>query len=575
MDEGSGSGAIAMKAEVQGQGRGSRRAHEAHRRDGLLALSIVVLVLVSYAPALRAGFIWDDDAYVTENRTLRSADGLRRIWLEVGATPQYYPAVHTSFWLEYALWELEPLGYHLDNVLLHALAALLLWRLLRRLEVPGAWLAAAVFALHPVHVESVAWVTERKNVLSGVFYLASLIALSRFDPPDPRVHSTPRSRFAYGWASFFFIAALLSKTVTASLPAVWLLILWWKRGRLGLRDVVPVVPFFVVGAGFGLVTVWMETAHVGAQGSEWSLSPIERGLVAGRALWFYLAKLGWPMDLAFIYPRWRIDDGEALQYVFPVAFAGLLVAFFLLRARIGRGPFVALACFAGTLFPALGFLDVFPHRFSYVADHFQYLASIGILVPVVATLASFRDRMPARVSTLAAIGLLAILGALTWRQCRIYFDAETLWLDTLAKNPDAYIAHTQLGHIEGARGEARSALAHYREALRIKPEDALALNNLAWFLATTSESTYRNPARAVELAERAARATNQRAPGVLDTLAAAYAADGRFGDAVATVDRAIALARLANASETVEVLELRRRSYRAGEAVIDMPGGVE
>jgi protein O-mannosyl-transferase len=133
------------------------------------ALLLVVAVLIAYLPALQGGYIWDDNRYVTENPILPQPDGLAAIWTDPGATIQYYPMVFTTFWLEYRLWGLNPLGYHATNILLHALSALLLWAILRRLAVPGAWLAAALFALHPVHVESVAWVTERKNVLSGLF----------------------------------------------------------------------------------------------------------------------------------------------------------------------------------------------------------------------------------------------------------------------------------------------------------------------------------------------------------------------------------------------------------------------
>ena len=239
-------------------------------------------------PALRGGFTWDDDAYVTNNITLRSAPGLSRIWGQLTATPQYYPLVFTSFWLEYHLWGLNPLGYHIVNVLLHTLAAMLLWRVLVRLQVPGAWLAAGIFALHPVAVESVAWVTERKNVLSAVFYFAAALAYLRWQERE----TSDRGANAHYFLSLtLFICALFSKTVTASLPAALLLVMWWKRGRVAGRDVRPLVPFFVAGAALALVTAWLERTHVGASGPDWALSFLDRCLIAGRALWFYAGKL--------------------------------------------------------------------------------------------------------------------------------------------------------------------------------------------------------------------------------------------------------------------------------------------
>jgi hypothetical protein len=273
------------------------------------ALALLVLVLLAYTPALDAGFVWDDDDYVTANVTLRSVTGLARIWVEPGAVPQYYPMAFTSLWLDYRLWGMRPFGYHLVNVLLHGLNAVLLWRLLVMLAVPGAWLAAAVFAVHPVHVESVAWVTERKNVLSGAFYLGAFLAYLRFAPPGGR-GAGPVAWRAYAAALALFVLAMLSKTVTCTLPAALLIVLWWKRPRLAARDVLPLLPFFALGLGLSLVTIWMEKHHVGAQGADWALSAVDRCLIAARALWFYLGKLVWPAPLVFNYPRWRSSSSR-------------------------------------------------------------------------------------------------------------------------------------------------------------------------------------------------------------------------------------------------------------------------
>ena len=443
---------------------------------------LIALTLAAYAPALEAGFVWDDDDYVTANQTLRSLDGLRRIWMEPGAVPQYYPLTFTSLWLDYRLWGVAPVGYHLANVLLHALNAVLAWRVLTALAVPGAWLAAALFAVHPVHVESVAWVTERKNVLSGAFYLAALLAALRAAPLAPGSIGWDRRRSLVALA--FFVAAMLSKTVTCTLPAALLLLVWWKRGRVERRDVAATAPFFAIGGGLALVTVWMEKHHVGSQGIDWQLSLVDRGLIAGRALWFYAGKLLWPWPLIFNYPRWQIDAGAWWQYLFPAAAAAVVVALWLARRRVGAGPLVGVLFFAVTLVPALGFVDVFPMRYSFVADHYQYLASLGLLT-LAAAGATRAVPLPESRRTLAtpAAVVLAVLGALTWRQAHAYRDAEALWMDTLAKNPSSWMAHNNLGLLLFQRGRVDEAIEHYRSAIRVRADDAFAYNNLGYALA--------------------------------------------------------------------------------------------
>jgi tetratricopeptide (TPR) repeat protein len=489
---------------------------------GLLLLA----TLAAYAPALRGGFLWDDDRYVADNKALRSLEGLGRIWLDPAASDQYYPLVFTSFWLEYRLWGLRPEGYHAVNIILHALNAWLLLRLLRRLQVPGAVLAAAVFALHPVHVESVAWITERKNVLSGSLYLGAALALVRYLGLSPAgigktPDATPRT---YLLALGLFLLALLGKTATASLPAAMLLLVWWRRGRIDGPSARAMAPFFILGAAGGLVTALLEQGHVGARGAEWNLTPVERCLVAGRAMWFYLGKLVWPARLTFIYPRWTIDSSQPEQYLFPLAIAAAGVALVLLRGRIGRGPLCAALYFAGTLAPALGFFNVYAMRFSFVADHFQYLASLGAIVGIsasAAVLATRQVKSPAgrRVAQTCAGLIVCLLGVLCFRQAGVYRDVESLWKDTIAKNDGAWIAHNNLGlvHRRAGRlaaakncyeraaglnpsffeahynlanalrdlGRAEEALERYREAVRLRPDYVDALYNLGHLLVAT------------------------------------------------------------------------------------------
>lgn len=481
------------------------------RATALRGIAIVLLTLLAYLPALRGGFVWDDDDYVTQNETLEDLHGLQRIWFEPGATPQYYPLVHTSFWIERHLWGLDPRGYHAVNVLLHALAAVLLWRLLLDLSVPGAFLAALLFALHPVAVESVAWITERKNVLAGVFYFAAAIAWFRFtrgtdEPIASRAAARPRKKGAasrardqgkgtggelagararpaerrwYAVSFLLYVLALLSKTVTMTLPVTLLLVAWWKRGRIARREALATIPFFLAGALLAFNTAWMERTRVGATGADWSLGVMDRVLIAGRAPWFYLQKLFWPADLSFVYPRWQVDPADWLQWLFPLGLALAAGALFVARTRIGRGPIAALASFVATLGPALGFVNTYPMRFSFVADHFQYFASASVLAFVGAVLV----RVP---KGLALVVPLA-LGGLTWRQAHDYRDLETLWTATLSRNPGAWLADNNLGMIYLERGDLDRAGASFRRAIALKPDYYEALANLGTVLIQTGD----------------------------------------------------------------------------------------
>jgi tetratricopeptide (TPR) repeat protein len=393
--------------------------------------------------------------------------------------------VHTSYWLEYRIWQLDPTGYHVVNLLLHAVAAVLVWRLLKGLGVPAAWAAAAIFALHPVHVESVAWITERKNVLSGVFYLGSALAYLQYTMGPEHQRDRSGSRGLYAASLALFLCALLSKTVTLSLPAALLLVLWWKRGRTSRADVYALIPFFAIGVVFGLLTLWIEMNLVGTKGEAWELPIIDRWLLAGRALWFYAYKLSWPMELMFIYPRWELNAHDWRQYLFPAAAMGCVLALWLGRSRIGRGPLVAVLFFAGTLVPALGFFNVYPFRYSFVADHFQYLASLGLITLGAALGQCASDRFGSRGKGIAALAvalILGLLGLLGWRHQHQFSDLETLWRSTLERNPDAWIAHNNLGNLLHVRGEMDEAADHYLQALQLKPDFTDAHHNLALVL---------------------------------------------------------------------------------------------
>ncbi|MES1166486.1 MAG: tetratricopeptide repeat protein, partial [Pseudomonadota bacterium] len=458
---------------------------------------------------------------------LRSLAGLARIWTEVGATQQYYPLLHSAFWLEHRLWGDAALGYHSLNVLLHATAACLFGLALRRLAVRGAWLAALLFALHPVGVESVAWITEQKNTLSTLFYLAAVLAYLRFD-------ESRRGR-SYALATGFFVMALLTKSVTATLPAALLVIFWWQRGRLSWRrDARPLLPWFALSAAAGWVTAAVERTHIGAQGADFALSAVERCLVAGRAIWFYVGTLLWPGDLMFIYPRWTIDPTEAWPYLFPLGVVGLLAVLVWWRHQ-ARGALAAFLFFVGTLFPALGFINVYPFIYSFVADHFQYLASLGLFALAAASLVRAFTRLPRWVGSTAAIVLLATLGGLTRAQSGTYRDVFTLYETTIARNPGCWMAHNNLAMALSDAGRLPEAIPHLEAALRLRPGFAAAESNLGDDLTRSGR-----PAEAIPHLEHALRLQPDYAEAS-NNLGAALMALGRPDEGLARFAEAVRL----------------------------------
>ena len=441
---------------------------------------LLILALACYWPALHGGMVWDDDGHVTKPE-LQSFAGLGQIWCSLHSTQQYYPLLHSAFWIEHILWGDATFGYHLVNVLEHALAACLLVLVLRRLKLPGALLAGFLFVVHPVCVESVAWISEQKNTLSLVLYLLAALAYLRFDEDPGR----PGARGSYWLATFLFVLALLTKTVTATLPAALLVVSWWRRGRIGARrDVRPLVPWFALAAASGLFTAWVERTVIGAEGTAFNLSFIDRCLLAGRVVWFYLGKLVWPEPLVFIYPRWDVAAQAAGWAGYLLMAAAVTAGLWAIRRR-SRGPLAAWLFFVGSLFPALGFVNVYPFVFSYVADHFQYLASIGIITAAAAGIGGFLGRAApaARAAGWAFVALVvATLGILSNAQSLTYADEPTLYRATLERNPAAWMAHNNLGLWYRNHGEPAKALEHYREALRLRKDYPQAHNNLGILL---------------------------------------------------------------------------------------------
>lgn len=457
------------------------------RRLPWFCAAVFAAAILAYWPALPGGRLWDDDALITRTE-LVSLHGLHRIWTDLGATEQYYPLLFSAFWVEHRLWGDSTLGYHLLNVLLHAASACLLALVLLEVRRDEAgrfrlapWFAAFLFALHPVCVESVAWITEQKNTLSTVFYLLAALFYFRWRLGGPAAASEgggpPLSRRGGYWlATAFFILSLMTKTVTATLPAALLVVLWWREGKLTWRgDIGPLLPWCALGIGGGLFTGWVERVYIGAHGAAYNLTLAQRTVVAGRAAWFYLGKLLWPGNLIFHYPHWTIDPDRPAEWIPAAAMAALLavLAWAATRREWARAGLAGLLFYLGTLFPTLGFLNVYAFIFSYVADHWQYLASFGVIALAAEAWARWT-----RSSLAVAAAVLGVLGVLTWRQSRLYRDAPTLYRATLERNPDAWLIHFELGNILMARGQTEEAARHFRRTIAIEPDYPQAHDNL-------------------------------------------------------------------------------------------------
>jgi Flp pilus assembly protein TadD len=453
------------------------------KRDWFFCLILAVVTLLAYQPAWNGGLLWDDDANITRPE-LRSLDGLRRIWFQPRATQQYYPLLHSSYWLQQRLLGDSPTGHHLVNLLLHIGCVLLVLKILRLLRIPGAELATIVFALHPVNVETVAWITERKNTLSGIFALAATLSYLKFDES--------RSASSYALALGLFLFGLLSKTAIVAVPLAWLVILWSKRGAISWRrDVTAVIPFFCLSAAAGLMTSWVEYGNIAYRARALDLSLLDRCLIAGRAFWFQLSKVLWPSNLMFVYPRWEINGAVWWQYICPLAVLGLLGILWSLR-RWSRGPLAGMLIYIFLLLPTLGFLNQFFFIYSFVADHWQYLACLGIIAPcasgIVLLAAQLKPWQPwlERGTTLLLGGVLFLL---TWQQSRMYANAETLYRASIARNPACWLAYDHLINIVYQTNRIPEAMELFKQALRIKPAVAhYSLGNVLVQRGRTSEA---------------------------------------------------------------------------------------
>jgi tetratricopeptide (TPR) repeat protein len=494
----------------------------------LRAAVLAACVLIAYIPALRADFIWDDDRFLTQNPIIHAADGLQRFWFSTEPF-DYFPLVSSMLWLEWRLFGEAAAGYHLVNVFLHAVSSILIWRILKKMDIAGAFWAAALFALHPVNVESVAWITERKNTLCMVLFLFSVLWYLKFElrPSFPR----------YLASILFFLLALLSKTAVVMWPFGILLYAWWRRGTVSGLDIKRSIPFFALSLAMGLVTLWFQyTVNIGTDVvREGGFA--DRLVAAGMAVWFYLFKAVLPVNLSFVYPRWAIDVGSPLQHLPWAALAGLFWVCWLHRKTWGRPVLFALGYYLLMLFPVLGFFDVYYLRYSLVADHWQYFSIIGLLALIVGAAARYTTRLPGRLPQGAAFAAAAaaacLLGALTFHQAQIYQNEETLWLDTISKNPGAWMAHGNLGLYYLALGRNDEAIRTFEASLRLNPDAAHIRSGLgrAFFNLGRLDAARRQHEEALKIDPRSEEAHNN--------LAVTLTVQGNLDQAVTHYRRAI------------------------------------
>jgi protein O-mannosyl-transferase len=449
------------------------------RRDWLWGLILILSIILTYTPVWRAGFIWDDDRHLTANPCIVGPLGLKEIWTTSAA--DICPLVLTTFAVEHAVWGLEPLPYHLVNVLMHGACALLLWRILRSLRVQGAWLGAALWALHPVEVESVAWITEMKNTESGLFFLLSILFFVRW----LRAKGL-EERTGGGWnylsALLFAALAMASKSSTVILPVVLCLCAWWIEGRWYWRNVARVVPIFLMSIAASALSIWTQSLQLATlTDPQWVRTWPERLATAGDAVWFFLGKLLWPYPLMTIYPRWQIDARQWVSYLPLLAVILTLSIFWLQRQRWSGPCFFAFAYFTAALLPVLGLIDNFIFHYSLVFDHFQYLASIGPLALMAVGLHYISDSITPNKrwlqSTLCA-GVLLNLALTSWERTSVYESEETLWTDALAKNPNSWTACNNLGLAFLQNGQLDEAVEKFQKALEINPHYGEAHSNL-------------------------------------------------------------------------------------------------
>ena len=540
------------------------------------AALITAAIFLAYSPSIGGGFILDDDKLLTESDLVRASDGIQRYWRTAEAV-DYWPLSNSSLWLEWRLWAMHPAGYRVTNLVLHAAESILIWILLRRLAIPGALLAAALFALHPVNVEAVAWIAQRKDMLALLFFLLSILwyldylksahlrlAAKQLSAAQhsASTHSSfifhPSSLIPYPssfyWLSLTaFVLAMLSKASTVVLPVVLLLVAWWTRplaeiptaaGQPKTRllafirlNLLCTAPFFLIAGALAVVNIWFQTHGEDVVVRAASLS--ERIIGAGCVPWFYLYKAILPLDLAFVYPRWHIDAGDPLLWLPFLAAVALTAVLCLCQRRWSRPLLLAWAFFCVSLSPAMGFADAGFMKHSLVADHYQHIAIIACAALVAAAFGIWRvqTRRVLHTATPAiAVAAVAALGLLTWRQSALYTDAVTLYTVALQKNPDSWMIENDMGKKLFEKGMVDESVRHYHAALRLRPDFTEAHYNLGLVYAQAGK-----PQQAIDEYEQALRSGAPAYPQIFNNMGNALIQIGKPAESIAYFEKALNL----------------------------------
>ncbi|MGA3066977.1 MAG: tetratricopeptide repeat protein [Tepidisphaeraceae bacterium] len=591
---------------------------------GALLLSIIFAV---YWPVMRGGFAFDDESLIVHGRLIQDSNGLYRIWF-TSESADYWPITYTAWWIQWHLWGPNAAGFHAVNVALHAIDAILIWIVLRRLTLPGAWLAALAFAIHPINVVTAAWISEQKNTLSMLFYALSILSYLKFDQHEHRKW--------YVLSLIAFALALLSKTSVVMEPVVLLGLAWWNRGRITSSDMRRAAPFFALALAGAYLTIALQTPLMLVENPAATIGFPSQLALAGWALWFYLYQTLLPLKVMVIYPNWKVDPTWWISYLPAAAWVGLFGLFWSKRKSWGRPCLFGFGYFTATIFPVLGFFHQSWHAYSRVADQWMYVPMLGLLALFTAAAATAwrRQRPPARyLAALAAAAVFLFLALSTWKLNRLFADQALLWRDNIEKNPDAWAAYNNLGVTLAERGQVdeaipilreairrkadyadaygnlgnelvvkkqfdeammdyrraimlnphlgetqkylaelylregdkREAIEHWKAALADHPDEVDVLNNLAWVLATADPSYGGDPSQAVPLAQHACDLTQNRQATYLDTLSVAQAASGQFTAAAATAQKAVQLAQAAGDDDLAKKIQARLALYRAGK----------
>jgi Flp pilus assembly protein TadD len=461
----------------------------------LQALVIAAAVLWIYQPVWHGDWLEDDDQLVTGNSVAHDPSGLWKIWFDPGSLVDYQPIKVSVVWLQWQLWGGDTLGYHLTNVFLHVLSALLVWRLLSKFGLRLAWLGGLIFAIHPAQVESVAWISELKNTLSLPPFLLAMCAWIDYEERGKAGD--------YFLALGLFLAAMLCKPTMVMFPVVLLLYAWWKRARIGWHDVWAGAPFFVVSLALGLVTIWFLHHHVIGDGPIPMGGFFSRLACAGLTIAFYFSTCFLPVGLLPIYPKWVVDPPTLAQFLpWPILLAVLFWSW-TKRGSWGRHALLGLGFFLINLAPFVGFNAGSYMIYTWVMDHILYIPMIGLIGLVVAGLGRMENRLAVSYRTYSigvAAVVLALLAFASHCYAKMFVNSETLWGYELRHNPGSSPAHNNVGNALLQEGRVSEAIGQYDQALGINPNYAEAHYNLGRAFQQTGRS-----AEAMEQYEEALR----------------------------------------------------------------------